>query len=45
MESILNEIKGGGLLPDQILGWSTKSILAILLILLSIKVRKVCNES
>lgn len=43
MDNILNELKSGTLLPDQIMGWSTKSVLALLLVLLTIKVRKVCK--
>jgi len=37
---IMNQLQTGSLFPDEMFGWSTKTILAVLLALLLLKVKK-----
>lgn len=36
-EGIVEQIQSGSLLPDELMGWSTKSILALLLVAMIVK--------
>lgn len=39
-EGFMEKIQSGNILPDELFGWSTKSILALLLIAMVVKLKK-----
>ena len=39
-EDFVSQIRSGSLMPDYLLGWSTKSILALLILALAFKIKK-----
>jgi len=43
-EDFVTQLRTGAIIPDQYLGWSTKTILAALIVLLILKLKKAQKE-